>query len=199
MKMDKEKFLDTLQTKNGKLNFISLEKVADVYPQVKKLPFSIRILLENALRNYDNFLVNEEHLDTLINWNPGGSDRSIPYKPARVLMQDFTGVPAVVDIAAIRSEAIKKGKDGSKINPRVPVDLIIDHSVQVDFFGTDYAYRKNVEYEYKRNSERYEFLKWAQNAFEDFTVVPPGMGICHQVNLEYLAKIETTCKTLYLS
>ena len=188
MKMDKEKFLDTLQTKNGKLNFISLEKVADVYPQVKKLPFSIRILLENALRNYDNFLVNEEHLDTLINWNPGGSDRSIPYKPARVLMQDFTGVPAVVDIAAIRSEAIKKGKDGSKINPRVPVDLIIDHSVQVDFFGTDYAYRKNVEYEYKRNSERYEFLKWAQNAFEDFTVVPPGMGICHQVNLEYLAK-----------
>ncbi|MCB0628427.1 MAG: aconitate hydratase AcnA [Saprospiraceae bacterium] len=188
MKKNKEKFQDTLQTKNGKLNIISLKKVADVYPQVKKLPFSIRILLENALRNYDGFLVNEEHLDTLINWNPKGSENSIPYKPARVLMQDFTGVPAVVDIAAIRSEAIKKGKDGSKINPKVPVDLIIDHSVQVDFFGTDYAYRKNVEYEYKRNSERYEFLKWAQNAFEDFTVVPPGMGICHQVNLEYLAK-----------
>ena len=185
MKKKKEKFQDTLQTKNGKLNIISLKKVADVYPQVKKLPFSIRILLENALRNYDGFLVNEEHLDTLINWNPKGSENSIPYKPARVLMQDFTGVPAVVDIAAIRSEAIKKGKDGSKINPKVPVDLIIDHSVQVDFFGTDYAYRKNVEYEYKRNSERYEFLKWAQNAFEDFTVVPPGMGICHQVNLEY--------------
>lgn len=188
MKKGKEEYQDSLQTKKGKLSIVSLEKVANAFPQVKKLPFSIRILLENALRNFDGFLVNEEHLDTLINWNPKGSDKSIPYKPSRVLMQDFTGVPAVVDIASIRSEAIKKGKDGSKINPKVPVDLIIDHSVQVDYFGTDYAYKKNVEYEYKRNSERYEFLKWAQNAFEDFTVVPPGMGICHQVNLEYLAK-----------
>ncbi|GJM31263.1 MAG: aconitate hydratase A [Saprospiraceae bacterium] len=188
MKKDIEKFQDTLESQNGKLNFISLKKVTDAFPQVKKLPFSIRILLENALRNYDDFLVNREHIDTLINWKPKGSEKPVPYKPTRVLMQDFTGVPAVVDIAAIRSEAIKKGKDGSKINPKVPVDLIIDHSVQVDFFGTDYAYKKNVEYEYKRNSERYEFLKWAQNAFEDFTVVPPGMGICHQVNLEYLAK-----------
>lgn len=188
MKKGKEEYQDSLQTKKGKLSIVSLEKVANAFPQVKKLPFSIRILLENALRNFDGFLVNEEHLDTLINWNPKGSDKSIPYKPSRVLMQDFTGVPAVVDIASIRSEAIKKGKDGSKINPKVPVDLIIDHSVQVDYFGTDYAYKKNVEYEYKRNSERYEFLKWAQNAFEDFTVAPPGMGICHQVNLEYLAK-----------
>lgn len=188
MKKGKEEYQDSLQTKKGKLSIVSLEKVANAFPQVKKLPFSIRILLENALRNFDGFLVNEEHLDTLINWNPKGSDKSIPYKPSRVLMQDFTGVPAVVDIASIRSEAIKKGKDGSKINPKVPVDLIIDHSVQVDYFGTDYAYKKNVEYEYKRNSERYEFLKWAQNAFEDFTVVPPGMGICHQVNLEYLVK-----------
>jgi aconitate hydratase len=188
MKKDLEKFQDTLQTKNSKVNIISLQKVAEVYPQIKKHPFSIRILLENAIRNYDNFLVSEEHIDTLINWDPKGSEKSIPYKPTRVLMQDFTGVPAVVDIAAIRSEAIKKGKDGLKINPMVPVDLIIDHSVQVDFFGTDYAFKKNVEYEYKRNSERYEFLKWAQNAFEGFTVVPPGMGICHQVNLEYLAK-----------
>jgi aconitate hydratase len=188
MKKEKKEYEDSLQTIKGKLRIVSLEKVANSFPQVKNLPFSIRILLENALRNFDDFLVNEEHLDTLINWNPKGSDKSIPYKPSRVLMQDFTGVPAVVDIASIRSEAIKKGKDGSKINPKVPVDLIIDHSVQVDYFGTDYAYKKNVEYEYKRNSERYEFLKWAQNAFEDFTVVPPGMGICHQVNLEYLAK-----------
>ncbi|MBK8501571.1 MAG: aconitate hydratase AcnA [Saprospiraceae bacterium] len=188
MKKDKEKFNGTLQTQKGELKIISLKKVADAYPKIEKLPFSIRILLENALRNYDDFQVNEEHIDTLVNWNPKGSDKSIPFKPARVLMQDFTGVPAVVDLAAIRSEAIRKGKDGSKINPKVPVDLVIDHSVQVDFFGTDYAYKKNVEYEYKRNSERYEFLKWAQNAFKDFTVVPPGMGICHQVNLEYLAK-----------
>ena len=188
MKTDKNIFKSKLMLAGHKLAIISLEKVAQSYPQIKKLPFSIRILLENALRNYDRFLVTDEHIDNLINWNPKGSDTSVPYKPARVLMQDFTGVPAVVDIAAIRSEAIRKGKDGSKINPKVPVDLVIDHSVQVDFFGTDYAYKKNVEYEYKRNSERYELLKWAQNAFEDFTVVPPGMGICHQVNLEYLAK-----------
>lgn len=189
MQTNMNTFKTTLTIKDEKLNIINLEKVIEKYPQVNKLPFSIRILLENALRNYDGFLVNDEHIENLINWNPKGSDTSVPYKPARVLMQDFTGVPAVVDIAAIRSEAIRKGKDGSKINPKVPVDLVIDHSVQVDFFGTDYAYRKNVEYEYKRNSERYELLKWAQNAFEDFTVVPPGMGICHQVNLEYLAKV----------
>ncbi|NND31544.1 MAG: aconitate hydratase AcnA [Saprospiraceae bacterium] len=186
--MKKNEFRSTLQTQIGKLDMVNLAKLAETYPKIKGLPFSIRILLENAVRNYDDFLVTQEHIDTLINWNPKGSDNSVPFKPARVLMQDFTGVPAVVDIAAIRSEAIRKGKDGSKINPKVPVDLIIDHSVQVDFFGTDYAYRKNVEYEYQRNSERYELLKWAQNAFKDFTVVPPGMGICHQVNLEYLAK-----------
>ncbi len=188
MKLDSNTFKGTLSIEGQKLDIISLGKVAEAYPQVKKLPFSIRILLENALRNFDGFLVTEEHIENLINWNPKGSDASVPFKPARVLMQDFTGVPAVVDLAAIRSEAIRQGKDGSKINPKVPVDLVIDHSVQVDFFGTDYAYKKNVEYEYKRNSERYEFLKWAQNAFTDFTVVPPGMGICHQVNLEYLAK-----------
>lgn len=189
MKTYNNSFKTTLTVGNQKLEIISLTKVAEIYPQIEKLPFSIRILLENALRNFDGFLVNEKHIQNLINWNPKGSDTSIPYKPARVLMQDFTGVPAVVDIAAIRSEAIRKGKDGSKINPKVPVDLVIDHSVQVDFFGTDYAYKKNVEYEYKRNVERYELLKWAQNAFENFTVVPPGMGICHQVNLEYLAKV----------
>lgn len=178
----------TLKTAKGDLKYISLKEFAEKNPKVKELPFSIKILLENALRNYDGFLIEDEHIHNLVNWNPKGSNHSVPYKPARVLMQDFTGVPAVVDIAAIRSEAIRKGKDGSKINPKVPVDLVIDHSVQVDFFGTDYAYKKNVEYEYKRNKERYEVLKWAQNAFENFTVVPPGMGICHQVNLEYLAK-----------
>jgi aconitate hydratase len=186
--MDKNRFKSTVQANGQKLDIISLRKVSEAYPQVNRLPFSIRILLENALRNYDGFLVNDEQVENLINWNPKGSEVSVPYKPARVLMQDFTGVPAVVDLAAIRSEAIRKGRDGVRINPKVPVDLVIDHSVQVDFFGTDYAYEKNVEYEYKRNSERYELLKWAQNAFENFTVVPPGMGICHQVNLEYLAK-----------
>lgn len=155
--------------------------------KIEKLPFSIRILLENVLRNKDDFAITQEHVDTLLNWNPAGTDKEVPFKPARVLMQDFTGVPAVVDIASIRSEAIRKGKDGSKINPLIPVDLVIDHSVQVDYFGTDYSLKRNVDLEYERNMERYQFLKWAQKSLKNFTVVPPGMGICHQVNLEYLA------------
>lgn len=155
---------------------------------IARLPFSIRILLENVLRNQDNFAITEEHVNTLLNWEPAGTDKEVPFKPARVLMQDFTGVPAVVDLASIRSEVVRRGRDGSKINPLIPVDLVVDHSVQVDFFGTDYAYTKNVAYEYERNKERYQLLKWAQQAFDNFTVVPPGMGICHQVNLEYLAQ-----------
>ncbi len=166
----------------------SLKKLQDEGKPVARLPFSIRILLENVLRNHDGFAITDEHLDTLINWNPGGTDNEIPFKPARVLMQDFTGVPGVVDMASLRAEVIRKGKDGSKINPAIPVDLVIDHSVQVDFFGTDYSYRRNVELEYERNAERYELLKWGQQELDNFTVVPPGMGICHQVNLEYLAK-----------
>lgn len=166
----------------------SLTQLKEAGKPVDKLPFSIRILLENALRNHDGFAITDEHLDTLTSWNPEGTDKEIPYKPARVLMQDFTGVPAVVDIASIRAEVIRKGKDGNKINPAIPVDLVIDHSVQVDYFGTDYAYVKNVEMEYRRNAERYQLLKWAQQGLDNFTVVPPGMGICHQVNLEYLAK-----------
>src|SRR6056300_1034588 len=154
---------------------------------IEKLPFSIRILLENAVRNKDDFAITQDHVDTLLNWNPAGTDKEVPYKPARVLMQDFTGVPAVVDIASIRSEVIRKGKDGTKINPLIPVDLVIDHSVQVDYFGTDYSLKRNVDLEYERNKERYQLLKWAQQSFQNFTVVPPGMGICHQVNLEYLA------------
>ncbi|MCX8113442.1 MAG: aconitase family protein, partial [Bacteroidia bacterium] len=141
-----------------------------------------------ALRNYDNFGIKSHHIETLLNWDPKGSDREIPFKPARVLMQDFTGVPAVVDLASLRSEMQRKGKNPRKINPLIPVDLVIDHSIQVEYFGTNYAFRKNVEIEYERNKERYQLLKWAQKAFENFTVVPPGMGICHQVNLEYLAK-----------
>ncbi|MBO9727420.1 MAG: aconitate hydratase AcnA [Chitinophaga sp.] len=166
----------------------SLSKLEQEGRRISRLPFSIRILLENVLRNHDNFAITDEHLETLVNWDPAGTDKEIPFKPARVLMQDFTGVAAVVDIASIRAEVIRKGRDGAKINPAIPVDLVVDHSVQVDFFGTDYSYRKNVAYEYERNKERYQLLKWAQQAFDNFTVVPPGMGICHQVNLEYLAK-----------
>lgn len=155
---------------------------------IQRLPFSIRILLENALRNHDGFAITDEHLETLKHWKSEGVDKEIPFKPGRILMQDFTGVPAVVDITSLRGEVNRKGGDGSKINPVIPVDLIIDHSVQVDFFGTNYSKAKNVEREYQRNSERYKLLKWGQSGLSNFTVVPPGMGICHQVNLEYLAK-----------
>jgi aconitate hydratase len=155
---------------------------------VDHLPFSIRILLENLLRNYDGFSITDEHIQTLINWQPTPPDKDIPFMPARILMQDFTGVPAVVDMASLRAEYVRQGRDGQEINPAIPVDLVIDHSVQVDYYGTDYSYNKNVELEYERNRERYELLKWAQKGLKNFTVVPPGMGICHQVNLEYLAK-----------
>lgn len=188
MNLDPFKIKSQLKTSSGEYTYWSLEKLEAAGKKVKHLPFSIRILLENALRNFDNFAITPEHLETILNWSPSPSDKDIPYKPARVLMQDFTGVPAVVDIASLRSEAKRKGKDPSKINPLIPVDLVIDHSVQVDFFGTNYSYQKNVEVEYERNKERYQFLKWAQKSFNNFSVVPPGMGICHQVNLEYLAQ-----------
>ncbi len=170
------------------LTYYSLPELENQGYNISALPFSIRILLENALRNYDDFSVTKDHLNTVLNWNPQGSDNDVAYKPARVLMQDFTGVPAVVDIASLRAEMARQGGDPSKINPLIPVDLVIDHSVQVDFFAAQYAYRQNMEEEYKRNIERYTFLKWAQNSFDNFSVVPPGMGICHQVNLEYFSK-----------
>ena len=178
-----------LNTKNGKFTYYSLAELQKQGHAIDKLPFSIRILLENTLRNFDDFAVTKEHIETLLQWTPVGSDKDIPFKPARILMQDFTGVPAVVDIASLRAEAARKGKNPDAINPLIPVDLVIDHSVQVDYFGTEYAYARNIEEEYRRNQERYSFLKWAQKSFNNFSVVPPGMGICHQVNLEYLSKV----------
>lgn len=177
-----------LNTSSGNFNYYSLAELQKQGNNIEKLPFSIRILLENALRNFDGFGVTKEHIETLLKWDPKGSDNDIPYKPARVLMQDFTGVPSVVDIASLRAEVARKGKNPDAINPLVPVDLVVDHSVQVDYFGTKYAYDRNIDEEYKRNNERYRFLKWGQKAFKNFSVVPPGMGICHQVNLEYLSK-----------
>lgn len=177
-----------LNTKNGTFTYYSLPDLEKQGHKISKLPFSIRILLENALRNFDDFAVTKENIETLLNWQPSGSEKEIPFKPARVLMQDFTGVPAVVDIASLRAEVARKGKNPDEINPLIPVDLVIDHSVQVDYFGTNYAYQRNMDEEYKRNKERYEFLKWAKQSFNNFNVVPPGMGICHQVNLEYLSK-----------
>ncbi|MFP4471235.1 MAG: aconitate hydratase AcnA [Bacteroidales bacterium] len=176
-----------LEFRGERLEYFSLSELQNQGKDIAALPFSVRVLLENALRNYDGFGITDENLETLIGWKPEGSEKDIPFKPARVLMQDFTGVPAVVDIASLRAEVKRKGKDPQKMNPQIPVDLVVDHSVQVDYFGVKDAYQRNVEVEYQRNGERYKFLKWAQKAFDNFRVVPPGMGICHQVNLEYLA------------
>ncbi|HYF70292.1 MAG TPA: aconitate hydratase AcnA [Ohtaekwangia sp.] len=176
-----------LSLKNKTLSLYSLKVLQEDGHPISKLPFCLRILLENAIRNFDGFVITKEHVNTLLNWKPKPAEREIPFMPARVLMQDFTGVPAIVDIASLREEMSRKGKNPAKINPLIPVDLVIDHSVQVDYFGNADAYRLNVDKEYERNSERYRFLKWAQQAFNNFSVVPPGMGICHQVNLEYFS------------
>ena len=160
---------------------------------ISRLPFSIKILVENLLRKLDGRIVREEDLLNIAKWKKRyDAPIEIPYHPARVLMQDFTGVPAVVDLAAMRDAVQDLGGDPAKINPLVPVDLIVDHSVQVDYFGASDALTKNVAKEYERNSERYALLKWAQKSFDNFSVVPPNSGICHQVNLEYLAKVIIT-------
>ena len=154
------------------------------------LPFSIRILLESALRNYDGFLVEGKDIENIAKWSPNGERGEIPFLPGRVILQDFTGVPAVVDIAALRNAMVDLGGDPKKVNPLVPVDLVIDHSVQVDVSGRHAdALERNMEIEYQRNNERYEFLKWGQKNFDNFGAVPPGRGIVHQVNLEYLASV----------
>src|SRR5580765_2840226 len=156
---------------------------------ISRLPFSMKVLLENLLRNEDGRSVTKEDIQAVAQWlKTKTSEREIAFRPARVLMQDFTGVPAVVDLAAMRDAMKLLGGDPKKINPLVPVDLVCDHSVAVTFFGTNNAVKKNVEEEYRQNRERYEFLKWSQKSFDDFRVVPPGTGICHQVNLEYLSQ-----------
>src|SRR6187455_2474652 len=156
---------------------------------ISRLPFSMKVLLENLLRNEDGRTVTKEDIQGFAQWlKAKTSDREIAFRPARVLMQDFTGVPAVVDLAAMRDAMKTLGGDPAKINPLVPVDLVIDHSVIVNFAGTPTSFKKNVAEEYAQNQERYKFLKWAQRSFENFRVVPPGTGICHQVNLEYLSQ-----------
>ncbi len=158
-----------------------------------KLPFSIKVLLESALRNMDNFAVTENDVKGIANWNAKKVNAvELPFKPARVILQDFTGVPCVVDLAAMRAAMQRAGGDPQKINPLIPVDLVIDHSVQVDQFGSQVALFENGQKEFERNIERYEFLKWGQKAFRNFSVVPPATGIVHQVNLEYLAKVVVT-------
>jgi aconitate hydratase len=181
--------LDTLATPDGLFRYYSLTRLAEKLGiELVRLPFSIRILLESALRNCDNYQITEDDVRRLAHWSPEpGEPVEIPFKPARVILQDFTGVPCVVDLAAMRDAVKRLGGDAARINPLVPVDLVIDHSVQVDVFGNARALERNAEIEFERNRERYEFLRWGQKAFRNFRVVPPATGIVHQVNLEYLA------------
>src|SRR6266851_899639 len=186
----------TLETTQGTITYYQLDSLARRGVQaLDRLPFTIKTLLENVLRHAGSELVSEEDVLSLANWVPGQASQSeaeYPFLPARVLLQDFTGVPAVADLAAMRSAVARMGGNPQKINPLVPADLVIDHSVQVDLFGTTLAFARNVEREYERNSERYGLLRWGQQAFSNFRVVPPGTGIVHQVNLEYLASVVVT-------
>src|SRR5256886_17537331 len=153
------------------------------------LPMTVKILLEGLTRLGQGGTTDEKNIAALAKWPAPSPDSELPFLPARVLMQDFTGVPAVVDLAAMRSAMQRAGRDAGRVDPLVPVDLIIDHSVQVDSFGFRHSYTRNIEKEIERNRERHSLLRWAQQAFHNFSLVPPGMGICHQVNLEYLATV----------
>ena len=194
--MEKSEYLKRLEIKGKKygvydINLLAQKGVADI----RRLPYSIKILVENLLRKLDGRVVTAEDLKSIARWQKHyEAPQEIPYHPARVLMQDFTGVPAVVDLAAMRDAVKDLGGDPQKINPLVPVDLIVDHSVQVDYYGTPDALTQNVAKEYERNSERYALLKWAQKSFDNFRVVPPNSGICHQVNLEHLGQVIMTTK-----
>ena len=184
----------TLSTSGGSVKYFSLPKlIQDGIGDIDTLPFSIRVLLEACLRNIDNFIVTADDVNNLANWNAAKPAQvEVPFKPGRVVLQDFTGVPAIVDLAALRSAMVRMGGDPKKINPLVPCDLVVDHSVQVDEFGSKFALKHNVEIEFERNMERYQFLRWGQKALNNFRVIPPATGIVHQVNLEYLATVVMT-------
>ena len=180
---------DTLEVGGHSYEIYRLDALQQRF-DVARLPFSLKILLENLLRTEGNGSVDAADIEALASWDAKAQpSKEIAFTPARVLMQDFTGVPAVVDLAAMRDAIARMGGDAAKINPLVPAELVIDHSVQVDAFGTRDAFRVNAEREFERNQERYSFLRWGQGAFDDFAVVPPDTGIVHQVNLEYLARV----------
>ena len=182
--------LATVDLPEGPTSFYRLGRLEEMgLASLDRLPFSIRVLLENVLRNAGAGHVSAEHVEAVASWSPSNAGADFPFMPTRVVLQDFTGVPAIVDLASMRDGIRAMGGDPARINPLVPADLVIDHSVQVDFFGTGYAFERNVAREYERNRERYALLRWAQEAFENYRVVPPGTGIVHQVNLEYLASV----------
>src|SRR5437763_5592392 len=180
---------DTLKVGNRSFDIFRLDALQAKF-DVARLPFSLKVLLENLLRNEDGVAVSAEDIEALASWDAGAEPGTeIAFTPARVLMQDFTGVPAVVDLAAMREAMANLGGDPGRIEPLVPAELVIDHPVQVDVFGTRSAFQRNAELEFERNRERYAFLRWGQQAFDAFRVVPPDTGIVHQVNLEYLARV----------
>ena len=179
--------LDKLVINEIEYDFHNLRKLDNQFPKISKLPKSKKVLIENLLRLEDGLNINKDLLFKILE-NPD-LNHEIFFLPARVLMQDFTGVPAVADLAAMRNAVAKQNKNPSIVNPLSQVDLVIDHSVMVDYFATPDSFQKNVMMEFGRNKERYEFLKWGQKAFKNFRVVPPGTGICHQVNLEYLSNV----------
>lgn len=186
----KEDFQAYIDTPKGKALMYDITRIDELgLGKLERLPYSIRILLENMIRNYDNYIVRDEKVKAVADWEHHAGKKDIPLHPTRIIMQDFTGVPAVVDLAAMRDALKEFGFDPTLLNPVIPVHLIIDHSVQVDYFGTIYALAWNMKKEFERNRERYTLLKWAQNAFKNFRVAPPGKGIIHQINLEYLAKL----------
>src|SRR3984957_4516015 len=191
----------TLTVGSDAYTYFRLAAVVARHPQAAQLPYSLKILLENLLRTEDDLSVRAEDIAALATVDVTATPtREIAFTPARVLLQDFTGVPAVVDLAAMREAMKRRGGDPRKINPLQPVELVIDHSVQVDAFGSAGAMKINGQLEYLRNKERYQFLKWGQSGFRNFKVVPPGTGICHQVNLEHLARVAMKSddgKTLY--
>ncbi|MDA1180609.1 MAG: aconitase family protein, partial [Planctomycetota bacterium] len=190
--LDPFRVRDSFETGSGKADLYRLSRLEDAgLGNIGKLPFSIRVLLESAVRNCDGHVVRESDVRNLAGWTPQAAvagEIEVPFLPSRVVLQDFTGVPAVVDLAAMRAAMQRLGGDPTKINPLIPVDLVIDHSVQVDQFGSADALEANVTLEFQRNRERYEFLRWGQRVLNNLRVVPPNVGIVHQVNLEYLAK-----------
>ncbi|MBM3521281.1 MAG: aconitate hydratase, partial [Alphaproteobacteria bacterium] len=197
MSLDSFKSRKTLKVGARTYRYFSLKAAEkNGLPGISRLPYSLKVLVENLLRWEDGRTVTKETIAAASRWlvNRGKAEAEVSFRPARVLMQDFTGVPAVVDLAAMRDGMRALGGDAQKINPLVPVDLVIDHSVVVDSFGNAKAFAANVKREYEQNEERYKFLKWGQGAFRNFRVVPPGTGICHQVNLEYLSQVVWTEK-----
>ena len=189
MNVTKNNLLKARNYEKNELEFYSLKELFKSLPELSKLPYSMRVVLENLIRKSNTDQELQKVVQQVLLWMQGDKNQEVDFYPSRVLLQDFTGVPVIVDLAAMRDGAIALGGDSKKINPLIPVDLVIDHSVIVNYYGDDNALQKNIDEEYKQNLERYKFLKWGQNVFENFKVVPPGMGICHQVNLEYLAEV----------